>query len=119
MVVGAQRGRTVGFPTANVDVPPRKALPLGVFAVEVATDSGRFGGMANVGPRPSFPDAPPSLEVHLFDVETELYGQEITVGFIGFIRHQVTFAGIEALKRQLGEDARSARALLAAEGGLG
>lgn len=118
VVVGEKRGRTIGFPTANIDVPQRKALPLGVFAVSVTTDSGRYGGMANVGPRPSFPDAPPSLEVHLFDVEEDLYGHEITVEFIGFIRHQVTFNGIEALKRQLGEDAEFSRALLVADSGV-
>ncbi len=112
VVQGDRRGHTIGFPTANIDLPPEKALPLGVFAVNVLTPQGTFGGMANVGPRPSFPNAPPSLEVHLFDFEGDLYGQKLRVSFEGFLRAQKKFAGLDELKAQLAQDAESARTLL-------
>jgi riboflavin kinase / FMN adenylyltransferase len=79
VIEGDKRGRSVGYPTANVSLSPLKALPLGVYAVWVETSARRFAGMANVGPRPSFPDDPPALEVHLFDFSGDLYGQRITV----------------------------------------
>lgn len=109
---GEARGRSIGFPTANLQLPPEKALPLGVFAAEVRTDSGTFGGMANSGPRPSYPDAPPSLEVHLFGFEGNLYGQNITVAFKRFLRHQRKFADLDDLKAQLERDRVEAKALL-------
>jgi len=112
VTAGAKRGRTVGFPTANVTLPPEKALPLGVFAVKVETPQGTYGGMANVGPRPSFPDAPPSLEVHLFDFSGDLYGKTVTVSFEGFLRGQKKFSGLDELKAQLTEDMARARSLL-------
>ena len=115
VVQGDQRGRTIGYPTANVAVSEHKALPLGVFAVTVDTEGGRFQGMANVGPRPSYPDGVPSLEVHLFDFSGDLYGQTITVYFEAFLRGQVKFAGLEELKKQLNEDAKGARAILSPE----
>lgn len=106
---GARRGRSVGFPTANLTLPPQKALPLGVFAVTAETPHGPFQGMANVGPRPSFPDAPPSLEVHLFDFEGDLYGKNVRVSFEHFLRAQKKFAGLGELKAQLAEDEGRAR----------
>lgn len=112
VVRGDQRGRTVGFPTANLVLPPEKALPLGVFAVRVETAQGRFDGMANVGPRPSYPDAPPSLEVHLFDFDGDLYGQTLRVSFEHFLRSQHKFSGLDDLKAQLGRDKVAARAVL-------
>ena len=107
---GDRRGRTIGYPTANIALPPEKALPLGVFAVRVETPQGRFGGMANVGPRPSYPDAPPSLEVYLFDFDGDLYGQTLRVSFEGFLRSQRKFAGLNDLRAQLGKDEQAARA---------
>ena len=112
VVPGDRRGRTIGFPTANIALPPEKALPLGVFAVRVETEQGRFGGMANVGPRPSYPDAPPSLEVHLFDFGGDLYGQKLLVSFEAFLRSQRKFSGLDELKAQLREDAAGAGAAL-------
>ena len=115
VIEGDKRGRTIGFPTANLRLPPEKALPLGVFAVTVTTDTGLFGGMANVGSRPSYPDAPPSLEVHLFGFEGDLYGQNITVAFEHFLRHQRKFAGLGDLKAQLSRDKAEAKTLLGDE----
>lgn len=113
VVRGDRRGRTLGFPTANLRVPPEKALPVGVFAVRVDAPQGRFGGMANVGARPSFPDGAPSLEVHLFDFDQELYDRAITVRFVAKLRDQRRFAGVEELRDQLDTDREAARAALA------
>jgi riboflavin kinase/FMN adenylyltransferase len=110
---GQKRGRMIGYPTANVNLPPRKALPLGVFAVWADTPQGRHAGMANVGPRPSFPEAPPSLEVHLFDFDGNLYGQTVSVHFQRYLRGQQSFSGLDELKRQLEQDKQSAKARLA------
>jgi riboflavin kinase/FMN adenylyltransferase len=114
VVRGDRRGRTIGFPTANMALPLEKALPLGVFAVRVETPTGCFAGMANVGPRPSYPDAPPSLEVHLFDFDGDLYGETLRVSFEHFLRSQRKFSGLDDLKAQLGRDEEAARAALAA-----
>ena len=115
VVRGDQRGRTIGFPTANLSLPPQKALPLGVFAVTADTPQGRFTGMANVGPRPSYPGEPPSLEVHLFDFDGDLYGQTLRVSFEYFLRAQKKFSGLDALKAQLSEDKTHARRVLQAQ----
>ena len=112
VVAGAKRGRTTGFPTANLSLPPEKALPLGVFAVRVETQAGRYDGMANVGPRPSYPDAPPSLEVHLFNFDGDLYAQPLRVSFEHFLRTQKRFGSLEALTAQLSEDKKHAQAAL-------
>jgi riboflavin kinase / FMN adenylyltransferase len=111
VVEGDKRGRTIGFPTANIKTPKGKALPLGVFAVNVDTEQGYFKGMANVGPRPSFPSEPPALEVYLFDFEGDLYGQTLTVYFEAFIRGQKKFSVLEELKAQLERDKETARVL--------
>ena len=112
IIEGERRGRTIGFPTANLDTDPAKALPLGVFAVTVDTPQGRYEGMANVGPRPSFPEEPPSLEVHLFDFSADLYGETLTIHFEHFLRAQRKFSGLDEVKAQLAEDERGARAVL-------
>lgn len=125
---GQQRGASIGFPTANVVVPPQKALPEGVFAVRVRREyptgstarqraAGQrvatYGGMANVGARPSFAEAPPSLEVHLFDFEGDLYDRTLTVEFCASLREKRTFSGLAELKEQLAADATAARKALA------
>ncbi len=115
---GQQRGRSIGFPTANITTDPRKALPIGVFAVTADTPSGRFGGMANVGPRPSFPDDPPSLEVHLFDFEGDLYDTVLTTRFHAFLRGQHKFDSLQALQAQLASDQDAARQALGQVGTL-
>ncbi len=113
VVPGEARGAGIGFATANVETPERKALPVGVYAVTVDTELGSYGGMANVGPRPSFPEAPPALEVHLFDFAGDLYGRTITTRFHAHLRDQTRFAGLEQLQAQLSRDEVAARAVLA------
>ncbi len=109
---GDARGASIGFPTANIHTDERKALPLGVYAVRVETPQGTFDGMANVGPRPSFPDEVPSLEAHLFDFDDDLYGTVITTRFHTFLRAQRRFEGLADLQAQLARDAHAARRAL-------
>jgi riboflavin kinase/FMN adenylyltransferase len=115
VIEGDRRGRTIGFPTANLDLPVDKALPIGVFAVVVDTPEGRYGGMANVGPRPSFPDGAPRLEAHLFDYDGDLYGRRLAVRFLARLRGQRRFDGPDDLVAQLRADRDAARAALAAD----
>ena len=117
VVHGEKRGRTIGYPTANVSTGARKALPPGVFAVTVETPLGEFGGMAAVGTKPIFPDEPPTLEVNLFDFDDDLYDKEITVFFRSFVREQVRFASMEELKAALADDERRSRAALSGDHG--
>ncbi len=109
---GQRRGRSIGFPTANVVTDPKKALPVGVFAVTVDVSGEERHGMANVGPRPSFPEEPPSLEVHLFDFDADLYGATITTSFHTLLRKQMRFGSLEELKAQLRQDETNARSAL-------
>lgn len=109
---GDQLGRRLGFPTANLEVAPLKILPLGVFAVRVQTEQGVFGGMANVGYRPTLAGQTLRFEVHLFGFVGDLYGQELTVEFLTRLRGEMKFASLEALKAQLAKDAETARRLL-------
>lgn len=109
---GQRRGRSIGYPTANLAVPEGKALPQGVFAVTV-TRSGRvFGGMANAGPRPTFAGEAPALEVHLFDFEGDLRGAQLDVRFLARLRGPRRFAGPAELKEQLAADETAARRAL-------
>jgi len=113
VVEGQRRGAGIGYPTANLSVPAGKALPLGVFAVRVTVAGEIFCGMANAGPRPSFEEAPPALEVYLFDFDADLYGSELNVRFIEYLRGQSRFAGLEELRAQLAADEAAARRILA------
>lgn len=111
---GDQRGRTLGFPTINLESPPSRKLlpPDGVYAVRAQTPRGAFGGMLNLGPRPTFGDQARSLEVHLFDTDVELYGASVRVDFVEKLRETRTFSGRDELVAQLGRDAERARAVL-------
>ncbi|HEX8298012.1 MAG TPA: bifunctional riboflavin kinase/FAD synthetase [Rubricoccaceae bacterium] len=117
VVRGDQRGRTIGFPTANVQpANPSKLLPrTGVYAVRATLPGGETrGGMMNVGVRPTFQtDGRRTVEVHLFDVEADLYGQTLGVDLVARLRDERRFEGIEALVAQLREDESEARNALA------
>ena len=115
VVRGDQRGRTIGYPTANLRVVgERKLVPrLGVYAVWVEYRGARHGGMMNVGRRPTFEsDGAVSVEVHLFDFDADLYGQTLRVQFVQRLRDEQKFDGVEAIVAQLGEDEQAARGVL-------
>ncbi len=113
--VGDRRGRTIGFPTLNVPgLSPRKLLPPdGVYAVRVETGRGRFGGMMNQGPKPTFGETRRVLEAHLFDFDGDLYGRRIRIEWVDRIRDVQRFGSIEDLKAQLARDRAQAEAMLA------
>jgi len=111
---GDARGRTIGFPTANVPLGDHLEPARGVYAVMVRLPDGSVHrGVANVGRRPTVNAGPESrLEVHLFDFEGDLYGQEISVALHAFLREEVKFPSLDALKAQIAQDAADARAML-------
>lgn len=117
VVRGDGRGRTIGYPTANVQpAEPRKLVPrLGVYAVRATLADGRqVGGMMNVGRRPTFEtDGAATVEVHLFDVEEDLYGRPLAVDLVERLRDEQRFSGVDALVDQLGRDREAARRALA------
>src|SRR5207253_1153056 len=113
-VRGDQRGRAIGFPTINLaPLPPRKLLPpVGVYAVRVQTPIGAFGGMMNLGPRPTFGDTAVTLEAHLFGTSADFYGAHVRIEFVTKLRDTLSFAGVDALVAQLRRDADAAKRAL-------
>jgi riboflavin kinase/FMN adenylyltransferase len=116
VVAGERRGRILGVPTINLgEVPAAKLLPPdGVYAVWVEWRGGRFGGMMNQGPKPTFADGRRSLEAHLFGFEGDLYGEWVRVEWVERLRDVRRFAGVEQLQAQLERDRARAQAVLAA-----
>lgn len=110
---GAQRGQGLGFPTANLTPPPGFDLKHGIYAVRVGLGADRFEGAAYLGTRATFGAGEPALEVFLFDFDGDLYGREIEVEFIAYLRDDRTFDSAEALQAQIAADCAAARQVLA------
>jgi riboflavin kinase/FMN adenylyltransferase len=122
VVQGDQRGRQIGFPTCNIAVVPEALPPNGVYATVVDQVDRSTGkavalatGVANLGLRPTVGDGKlaPLLEVHLFDVDRDLYGEQLRVHLVDRIRPERRFPSFDALKQQIGLDAEGARSTLA------
>ena len=114
IIEGDQVGRTLGFPTANVDLRRRQSAVMGVFAVRVhGVGNAPRDGVASVGSRPTFHGTKPILEVYLFDFEDDIYGEYIHVDFIEHLREQRKYDEIEELVAQMHVDADNARSILA------
>jgi riboflavin kinase/FMN adenylyltransferase len=118
VVAGDRRGRTIGFPTANLRLDPRKALPAnGVYAVRVGLPGESekpHPGVCNIGVRPTFGGELRLLvEIHLLDATMDLYGLTLGVELVARLRDERRFTGIDELKAQIARDAESARTLLA------
>jgi riboflavin kinase / FMN adenylyltransferase len=116
VIHGDKRGRELGFPTANLSLDAACGLRHGVYAVRVAHGGRRYGGVANFGRRPMFDTGAVLLEVFLFDFSGDLYGSEIDVAFIEWIREERMFDGTAALIDQMKEDSRLAREALGKSG---
>jgi riboflavin kinase/FMN adenylyltransferase len=114
VIHGEKRGRALGYPTANLRPEPGCGLKHGIYAVRVNVDGRRHDAVASFGRRPTFDNGAPLLEVFLFDFGGDLYGKVLDIAFIGWIRPELRFASVEALIRQMEEDARTARAMLTA-----
>jgi riboflavin kinase / FMN adenylyltransferase len=113
VIKGRQLGRTIGFPTANLTVHSEQLPPTGVYAVRATGSGDSWNGVANLGYRPTVEggEVKRLLEVHLFGLDGEIYGEDLEVEFVEFIRPEQKFDGIEALQAQIGKDAAAAKAV--------
>jgi riboflavin kinase/FMN adenylyltransferase len=110
---GDQRGRTIGFPTANVALGEHLRPRFGVYAVRALVDGAWRNAVANLGKRPTVGKLQENFEVHLFDFAGDLYGKILRVQLLDFIRPEMKFAGLDQLKAQIAADGQAARTLLA------
>jgi riboflavin kinase/FMN adenylyltransferase len=116
VVQGAQRGHTVGFPTANIAVDKDKLLPAnGVYAVWMHVAGEIYPAVANIGVRPTFDESEKTIEVHIFDFEQDIYGQDVRVDLVEYLRPEEKFASLDALIAQIGIDVKRAREILKSE----
>lgn len=115
VVKGEGRGRDLGFPTANLRVEGEdKLIPApGIYAVRVHHRAGESMGALHIGPRPTFPGSPPTVEVFLLDFEGDLYGQVLRLDFVERLRPVEPFESVEGLVRQMTRDVEQVRAVLA------
>ena len=111
VVRGEQRGRELGFPTANLKVVGGDKIipPEGIYAVKGVLRRGTWKGALHLGPRPTFKGSPPSVEVHLIDFEGDIYGEEMRVDFIEYLRPISPFTTVQALVDQIRADVDRAR----------
>lgn len=114
VVEGDRRGRTMGFPTANVLPDPSLVVPArGVYAGTVRVGEREYVACTNVGLAPTFDRRESRVEAHLLDFQGDLYGRVVDVGFVRRIRGERRFSGVEELKRQIGRDVEEARRVMA------
>ncbi len=114
VVLGDQRGRTIGFPTLNIGVSADRALPPdGVYVTRAYFPTGNFSAVTNVGTRPTFDGSSRRVETHVFDFEGDMYGEVVTVELLHRLREERKFEGIDALVAQIQLDSAAARAWLA------
>lgn len=115
---GDKRGRTLGFPTANMALDRLHLPKLGIYAVKVdvltGPHAGSYDGAANLGIRPMFEVPHPTLETHLFDFKGEVYDEHLSVALVEYLRPEMTFDGLPALVAQIEADCARARAILSA-----
>ncbi len=114
VVVGFERGQTIGFPTANISVAADRALPaLGVYATRAHVGGRALMGATNIGRRPTFDAGHISIETHLLDFEGDIYGQRLDLEIIHRIREETKFESVDELVVQIGRDVVTAREVLA------
>lgn len=115
VVPGDARGRTIGFPTANITMPDGLTRPAGgVYAVKCSVEGSVIDGVANVGTRPTFGGGEETIEVHLYGIDIDLYGSTVRVAFIDRIRNEQRFASIDALVSQIEADIDVAKSIFEA-----
>ena len=114
IVKGKQLGRTIGFPTANIQVREiAKLIPLdGVYAVKVYYKDEAFGGMLNIGNRPTVDGTFQTVEVNIFEFDQEIYGEKLTIEFLQKIRNEQKFNGLDELKTQIAKDKITCKKIL-------
>lgn len=118
VIGGDQRGRELGFPTANMSIDGLHQPKLGVYAVLVdvleGPHKGSYQGAASLGIRPMFNGEKPNLETYIFDFKGDIYGTRISVGLVDYLRPEMTFDGLDALIEQMDKDCDKSREILAA-----
>ncbi len=115
VVRGRQLGRELGFPTANLNIENEELPPLGVYAVEVMSNGIKYSGVANLGYRPTIENnGERTLEVHLMDMNIDLYGAVLEVCFLQLLRDEQKFADLAELKSQIARDIQSSRSIFSA-----
>lgn len=114
IIGGAKRGTGLGYPTANIPLPKGTGLAHGIYAVRAHIDGRALDAAAYLGTRPTFDDGMPVLEVFLLDFAGNIYGRDIDIEFVDFIRPDRRFPSPEALVAQMDKDVASVRAALAA-----
>lgn len=113
VVRAMERGRTIGFPTANISVAVDRALPaLGVYATRVHLGERTFMGATNIGQRPTFEAGHVSIETYILDFEGDIYGQRLELEVVARIREEIAFPNVGALVEQIGRDVETARRIL-------
>ena len=116
VIRGDGRGRTIGFPTLNLDIDGQRQVPkFGVYAVAVDIDGRPYEGVANVGIRPTFEDQSLRVEVHLFGVDEDFYDLAAEVRFLSFLREEERFANLESLKNAIANDVSKAKSFFASK----
>lgn len=113
VVHGFERGRTIGFPTANISVALDRALPgIGVYATRARVAGHTLTGATNIGRRPTFDAGHLSIETHLLDFEGDIYGERMDLEILARVRGEVKFESVDELKAQIAKDVEAARALV-------
>ncbi len=114
VIHGRERGRAIGFPTANIESETECIPPDGVYATRVVLDDGAYGSITNIGMRPTFSEKARTIEAHIFNFDLDIYGQRVKIDLIERIRPERKFDSAEALKNQIALDLSKAREILAA-----
>ena len=112
---GDQRGRTIGFPTANIVLDDQLQPAFGVYAITAQIDSEGliYQGVANIGKRPTVNDRGVLAEAHLFDFDNDIYGKRLEIALQGYVRAEMKFEGLDALRQQIAADCKTAKTVLA------
>ncbi|MFT6873311.1 MAG: riboflavin kinase/FMN adenylyltransferase [Roseivirga sp.] len=111
VIHGNQLGRSIGYPTANIEVKENyKLIPAdGVYAVKVCNKYAKFDGMLNIGQKPTIGGENKTIEVNIFDFNQDIYNTEITIEFVDHVRNEIKFDSLDSLKLQLAEDEKAVR----------
>jgi riboflavin kinase/FMN adenylyltransferase len=116
VVPGAQRGHGLGFPTANLEIRPERAVPAdGVYAVFAVLGTERFPAVANIGVRPTFDNGQRTVETHIFDFDRDLYGCDLVIEFVARLRDERRFEHVNDLLAQIEQDSQAAHQILSRE----
>lgn len=116
VIHGAERGRTIGFPTANMAITPDRALPaFGIYVTRAHLGGKSYAGATNIGIKPTFDEERPSIETYILDFEGDIYGREIRIELLHRLRGEEKFDSIDALKARIAADVDAARAFFEAD----